>query len=51
MTTYVNYQTINEVTNKTYFRSIAPGSVLSQNPAPGAEVPRGTKVYLAVRKG
>jgi len=50
MTTYVNYQTINEVTNKPFFRSVAPGAVLSQNPAPGTEVPPGTKVYLAVRK-
>ncbi|HEX5414218.1 MAG TPA: LytR C-terminal domain-containing protein [Chloroflexota bacterium] len=50
MTTYVNYQTINDVADKAFFRSIAPGAVLSQNPAPGIEVPRGTKVQLAVRK-
>ena len=51
MTTYVNYQTANDVADKTFFRSIASGAVLSQNPLPGAEVPPGTKVYLAVRKG
>ncbi len=50
MTTYVNYQTINDVADKDYFRSIAPGAVLSQLPPPGTKVPRGTRVALAVRK-
>ncbi len=50
MTTYVNYQTINEVPDRTYFLSIRPGAVLSQLPQPGTQVPRGTRVYIAVRK-
>ncbi len=50
MTTYVNYQTINDVPDKSYFQSIPPGHVLSQLPQPGTIVPRGTRVYLAVRK-
>jgi beta-lactam-binding protein with PASTA domain len=50
MTTYVNYQTINDVADHHYFLSIAPKHVLSQSPPPGASVPRGTKVLLAVRK-
>lgn len=49
-TTYVNYQTINEVPDKTFFNTIRPGYVLSQLPQPGSEVPRGTKIYIAVRK-
>jgi len=50
MTSYVNYQTINDVPDKSFFQSIRPGAVLSQLPQPGASVPRGTKVYIAVRK-
>lgn len=50
MTTYVNYQTIDQVANKKFFRSIAPGHVLSQSPSPGTKVPRGTRVALAVRE-
>jgi LCP family protein required for cell wall assembly len=50
LTTYVNYQTINDVPNRRYFLSIPPGYVLSQSPKPGAKVPAGTKVLLAVRK-
>ncbi|HLG50810.1 MAG TPA: penicillin-binding protein 1C [Chloroflexota bacterium] len=50
MTTYVNYQTINEVPDRSYFLSIPPGAVLSQLPQPGTRVPRGTRVYIAVRK-
>jgi LCP family protein required for cell wall assembly len=50
MTTYVNYQIASDVADKAYFLSIPPGAVLSQLPAPGTHVPRGTKVALAVRK-
>lgn len=50
MTTYVNYQTANDVADHAYFRSIPRGGVLSQQPPPGTSVPRGTKVLLAVRK-
>jgi 1A family penicillin-binding protein len=50
MTTYVNYQTANEVPDRSYFLSIPPGSVLSQLPQPGTQVPKGTKVFIAVRK-
>jgi 1A family penicillin-binding protein len=49
-TTYTNYQTINDVPDKSYFNSIQPGHVLSQLPPPGNSVPRGSKVYIAVRK-
>jgi hypothetical protein len=40
-TTYVNYQT---------FPYQAPGHVLSQQPPAGTLVPRGTTVYIAVRR-
>jgi LCP family protein required for cell wall assembly len=50
MTSYINYQTAADVPDRAYFRSIPPGAVLSQSPAPGTRVPRGTKVILAVRK-
>jgi LCP family protein required for cell wall assembly len=50
MTTYVNYQTANQVADHAYFLSIAPGSVLSQLPPAGSRVPRGTRIALAVRK-
>lgn len=49
-TTYVNYQTANDVPDRSYFLSVPAGDVLSQLPQPGTSVPRGTKVYLAVRK-
>jgi len=49
-TTYLNYQTIDQVSDRQYFLSIPPGHVLSQSPRPGLQVPRGTTVYLAVRK-
>lgn len=50
MTTYVNYQTANQVADQRFFQSIPPGAVLSQVPGPGMKVPRGTRVALAVRK-
>jgi 1A family penicillin-binding protein len=50
MTTYVNYQTINEVPDRSYFLSVPPGAVLSQLPQAGTSVPRGTRIYIAVRK-
>ncbi len=50
LTSYVNYQTIEDVPNHRYFLSIPPGAVLSQSPRPGARVPTGTKVLIAVRK-
>jgi beta-lactam-binding protein with PASTA domain len=50
MTTYVNYQTANDVADKTFFGSVPPGAVLSQHPSPGTRVPRGTRISLAVRK-
>jgi LCP family protein required for cell wall assembly len=49
MTTYVNYQTYAQVADHRYFLSIPPDHVLSQAPAPGLKVPRGTRVLLAVR--
>ncbi len=49
-TSYVNYQTIADVPDRRYFLSIPPGHVLSQTPAPGMRVPRGTRVLIAVRK-
>ncbi|HUX88870.1 MAG TPA: LCP family protein [Chloroflexota bacterium] len=50
MTTYVNYQTADQVANQAIFNATAPGAVLSQNPEPGRKVPRGTRIALAVRK-
>jgi membrane carboxypeptidase/penicillin-binding protein PbpC len=50
MTSYVNYQTINDVPDKSYFNSIPPGHVLSQLPLPGTNVQKGTRVFIAVRK-
>ena len=49
-TSYVNYQTANDVPDRSYFLSVPPGAVLSQLPQAGTSVPRGTKVSLAVRK-
>jgi hypothetical protein len=50
MTTYVNYQTIDQVPDHALFLSTPPGAVLSQLPPPGTQVPRGTRIMLAVRK-
>lgn len=50
MTTYVNYQTIDQVANHQFFLSTSPGAVISQIPNPGERVPPGTRVMLAVRK-
>jgi LCP family protein required for cell wall assembly len=50
MTTYVNYQTASDVADKTFFKSIPPGAVLSQFPLAGTKVPRGTRILLAIRK-
>lgn len=47
--TYPNYQGEGDVPSAVLQR-VAPGAVLSQNPAPGARVPPGTTVYLAIRK-
>jgi 1A family penicillin-binding protein len=48
--TYPNYQTANDVADKAYFSRTPAGRVLSQTPAPGASVARGTTVYIAVKK-
>lgn len=48
-TTYVNYQGPSELPAAA-LRSVPVGAVLSQIPAPGTVVARGTTVYLAVRK-
>ncbi|HZR00189.1 MAG TPA: PBP1A family penicillin-binding protein [Chloroflexota bacterium] len=45
-----NFQTINDVTDKATFNRTAPGRVLSQLPAPGQSVAKGTTVFIAVRK-
>ena len=50
MTTYVNYQTIDQVADHGFFLSISPGAVLSQFPPAGTQVARGTRIMLAVRK-
>jgi 1A family penicillin-binding protein len=50
MTSYVNYQAITDVPDRSYFQTIRPGAVLSQLPQAGTAVPRGSRVYLAVRK-
>jgi LCP family protein required for cell wall assembly len=50
MTTYVNYQTVDQVADRAFFLSIPPGAVLSQSPPAGTRVPRGTRIALAVRK-
>jgi LCP family protein required for cell wall assembly len=50
MTTYVNYQTQNEVADQKFFLSVPPGAVLSELPPAGTRVPRGTRIALAVRK-
>jgi 1A family penicillin-binding protein len=48
--TYTNYQSSNDVADKAFFNRTPPGHVLSQAPAPGSRAPRGSIVYLAVRK-
>ena len=47
--TYTNYQGPDDVP-RAILESVPVGSVLSQRPAPGTEVPPGTTVYIAVRK-
>lgn len=47
--TYINYQGPGEVPASA-LNGVPVGAVLSQNPQPGAPVPRGTTMYLAVRK-
>jgi hypothetical protein len=48
-TTYVNYQGPGDVPPDV-LNTVPVGHVLSQMPQPGTPVPRGTTVYLAVRK-
>lgn len=48
-TTYVNYQGPGDVPAAA-LNAVPVGHVLSQNPQPGTAVPRGTTVYIAVRK-
>jgi len=48
-TSYVNYQGPGDVPASA-LNAVAVGQVLSQTPAPGTAVPRGTKVFIAVRK-
>jgi hypothetical protein len=48
--TYVNYQGPADVP-LTALQSVPVGAVVSQQPPPGAIVPKGTTVFLAVRKG
>ena len=45
-----NFQTINDVSDRATFNRTAVGRVLSQTPGPGAQVARGTAIYIAVRK-
>ena len=47
--TYTNYQGPGDLPNDVLSR-VPPGHVLSQTPAPGTRVLRGTRVYIAVRK-
>lgn len=47
--TYSNYQGPGDVPPHV-LASVPPGNVLSQTPQPGSRVPRGSVVYLAVRK-
>jgi len=49
-TSYANYQTANDVPDRSFFLSVPSGAVLSQLPQAGTQVPRGTTVYIAVRK-
>jgi serine/threonine-protein kinase len=51
-TSYVNYQADKDVPAAEKWRLdlVKPGAVLSQDPAAGSVVERGTTVYLAVRK-
>lgn len=52
MTTYNNYQTVDQVAPeaRAFFLSVPPGHVVSQIPAPGTRVKKGTRVHLAIRK-
>ena len=47
--TYTNYQGQGSVPDQN-LKQVAVGAVLSQNPTPGSIVPKGTTIYLAVRK-
>ncbi len=47
--TYINYQGPDNVPAAA-LAAVAVGAVLSQSPAPGALVPKGTAVFLAARK-
>ncbi|TAK22047.1 MAG: PBP1A family penicillin-binding protein [Chloroflexota bacterium] len=48
--TYTNYQGAADVADRAFFGRTATGHVLSQTPAPGARVQRGTVIYLAVKR-
>jgi serine/threonine-protein kinase len=49
-TAYTNYQTETDVADKAFFRSIAPGSVLSVSPGVGERVQKGSTLKIAVRR-
>jgi serine/threonine-protein kinase len=51
-TTYITWQTIDMIDNnsKDFFKSMPVGAVVSQQPAAGTEVARGTTVNIAARK-
>ncbi len=49
-TTYINWQTANDVADKDYFYSVPVGCVLSQTPPAGTEVQPFETVYIAARK-
>src|SRR5207248_1545139 len=45
-----NFQSINDVLDKATFNRTQPGRVLSQTPAGGATVSRGSTINIAVRR-
>jgi len=47
---YSNYQGAEDVPDRAFFNSVPPGAVLSQQPAAGTRVGRGSTVYIAVRR-
>ena len=49
-TTYINWQTADDVADKNYFYSVPVGCVLSQTPPAGTEVQPFEIVYIAARK-
>jgi len=49
--TYTNYQSAADVTDQAYFARFTAGQVVSQTPQPGGRVPRGTTIYIAVKRG